>query len=200
MLKKYLELFLSFLKIGTITIGSGYAMIPIIEIEVVNKKKWISEEEFLDMLSLAQSCPGAISLNIAVFIGFRLAGFIGGIITIIGVILSAFLIMLFIAIFLIQAKDNPIVIKILNGLKPAICSLMIYTLIGFIKKAKTFKKILLYILIAIFVTFCVIRLNITPILFIVVTPILSILYFVIKEKIGMRNNNIDNKGDGDFLE
>ncbi len=206
MFKKYLELFISFFKIGAFTIGSGYAMIPLIEVEVVNKKKWIEEEEFVDMLSLAQSCPGAISLNIAVFVGFRLAGFFGGLITIVSVILAPVLVVLFISMFLIETKDNPVVIKVLKGLKPAICSLMIYTLFSFIKKAKTISKMFKYVIIAAAVTFCVIKLSITPILFIIAAPIVSISFFMIRERIEAKKGkkaNIDgdkDDDDGEFLE
>lgn len=66
----YLELFISFFKIGAFTIGGGYAMLPLIQREVVERKKWIEKEEFLDMLAVAQSAPGAIAINTAVFTGY----------------------------------------------------------------------------------------------------------------------------------
>lgn len=68
----YLDAFLTFFKIGLFTIGGGYAMIPLIEAEIIEKKKWVGKEEFLDLMAIAQSCPGVFAINIAIFIGYRL--------------------------------------------------------------------------------------------------------------------------------
>ena len=70
-MKVYLELFWIFFKIGTFTLGGGYAMVPLIQNEIVNKKKWIEEEEFVKLLALAQSSPGALAVNVSVFVGYK---------------------------------------------------------------------------------------------------------------------------------
>ena len=96
------RLFLTFLKIGAFTFGGGYAMISIIEHEVINRRGWIARHDFLDLLTLAQSAPGPISLNTAVFIGYRMRGLRGALSAILGAIIPSFVIILCIAI----AKKN----------------------------------------------------------------------------------------------
>ena len=86
-MKKFLELFLSFVKIGLFTFGGGYAMIPIIEREVVGRRAWIDEKEFFDLLTLAQSAPGPISLNTSVFVGYKMYGYRGALAALFGVAL-----------------------------------------------------------------------------------------------------------------
>ena len=96
----YFEAFKIFFKIGAFTIGGGYAMVPLIEDEIVNKKKWIEQDDFLDLLAVAQSMPGILAVNISVVIGDRLKGLKGSICAAIGTILPSFLMILAIAIFL----------------------------------------------------------------------------------------------------
>ena len=86
------QLFYIFFKIGAFTIGGGYAMIPLIEAEIVTKKGWVAKEDFLDLLAIAQSAPGVFAVNIAIFIGYRLRGVRGCIVTALGAILPSFLI------------------------------------------------------------------------------------------------------------
>ena len=101
-MEKLLKMFFSFFKIGAFTFGGGYAMIPLIEEEVVNKNKWIEKEEFMDMLVISQSFPGAFAINCSTFIGYKLGGVIGGIIAILGVTLPSFMIILFVATVFMQ--------------------------------------------------------------------------------------------------
>ena len=105
----YWESFSTFFRIGLFTLGGGYAMIPLIEEEVVNKKKWVSKEEMLDLIAIAQSCPGVFAINIATFIGYKLNKVRGAIATTIGTALPSFLIILAIAIFFKQFEDNKVV-------------------------------------------------------------------------------------------
>ncbi|MEE1103544.1 MAG: chromate transporter, partial [Alistipes sp.] len=108
-MKQLAELFVSFFKIGLFTFGGGYAMIPIIQREVIDSRHWIEEREFLDLLTLAQSAPGPISLNTAVFVGYKMCGYKGALAALWGVILPSFLIILTVAIFFSQIRENPIV-------------------------------------------------------------------------------------------
>ena len=94
----YLTLFKTFFKIGIVTFGGGYAMIPMIKADVVDKYKWIGEEEFLDLLAVAQSCPGVFAINISVFIGYKLRRLKGAVCTAFGTALPSFLIILAIGI------------------------------------------------------------------------------------------------------
>jgi chromate transporter len=120
----YLKSFKTFFKIGMFTLGGGYAMIPIIEAEVVEKHKWVSKEEFLDLIAIAQSCPGVFAINISTFIGYKLRKTPGAISCTLGTALPSFLIILLIAMFFHQFQDNPIVASIFRGIRPAVVALI----------------------------------------------------------------------------
>lgn len=120
----YWESFKTFFKIGMFTIGGGYAMIPIIEAEVVDKHHWVSKEEFLDLIAISQSCPGVFAINISIFIGYKLKKIPGAIATALGTALPSFLIILAIAIFFHQFEDNPVVAAIFRGIRPAVVALI----------------------------------------------------------------------------
>lgn len=125
--KIYFSLFWTFLKIGAFTFGGGWAMISIIEREIVDKHHWITREEFLDLLAISQSLPGILAVNISVSIGDRLRGFKGSAVAALGTILPSFLIILAIAIFLTPdiIKNNPVVSKIFMGIRPCVVALII---------------------------------------------------------------------------
>ena len=118
----YWESFKTFFKIGIFTLGGGYAMIPLIEEEVVNNKKWVSRDEMLDLIAIAQSCPGVFAINIATFIGYKLRKTRGAICTTLGTAMPSFLIILAIAMFFSQFKDNKVVAAIFRGIRPAVVS------------------------------------------------------------------------------
>ena len=120
----YLEAFGIFFKIGAFTIGGGYAMVPLIENEIVTKRKWIAQEDFIDLLAISQSAPGILAVNISIFIGYKLRGIRGSIITALGTILPSFIIILAIALFFHSFKDNPIVERIFKGIRPAVVALI----------------------------------------------------------------------------
>ena len=101
----YLELFWTFLKIGAFTFGGGYAMIPLIEREVAEKKHWITSEEILEVTAIAESTPGPIAINAATFIGYRIAGFAGAFLATFGVVLPSFLIIFGISFILRQFEQ-----------------------------------------------------------------------------------------------
>ena len=114
-MNKYLEIFTCFAKIGAFTIGGGYAMVPVIQKEVVDKKRWVDEQEFLDILAISQSAPGLLAVNISIFLGYKLKGVKGSIVATLGSITPPFLIILAIAMFFAGYQDNPTVIKIFKG-------------------------------------------------------------------------------------
>lgn len=120
----YLKLFGIFCKIGMFTIGGGYAMVPLIEDEIVNKRKWIAQDDFLDLLAIAQSAPGVFAVNISIFVGYKLRGFRGSLITTLGAVLPSFVIILAIAMFFSNFKDNAIVERIFKGIRPAVVALI----------------------------------------------------------------------------
>ena len=119
----YWTLFLTFLKIGVGTIGGGYAMLPLIQREVVDRG-WLSKEDFIDLFSVAQSLPGIFAVNISIFVGYKLKKNMGSVVCALGTILPSFLIILLIATFFTQVQDNEWVEKIFKGLRPAVVALI----------------------------------------------------------------------------
>ena len=130
------SLFSTFFKIGMFTLGGGYAMIPVIEAEVVEKHKWVSKEEFLDLIAIAQSCPGVFAINISTFIGYKLKKTPGAISCALGTALPSFIIILAIAMFFHQFQDNPIVVAIFRGIRPAVVALIAVPTFNLAKSAK----------------------------------------------------------------
>jgi chromate transporter len=122
--RMFLDLFRTFFKIGLFTLGGGYAMIPIIEQEVVEKNKWIDKAEFLDVLAVSQSCPGALAVNMSVFVGYRTRKMRGALCTVLGTVLPSFIIILLIAMFFHQFQDNAIVAAMFRGIRPAVVALI----------------------------------------------------------------------------
>ncbi len=120
----YLKSFFIFTRIGLFTIGGGYAMIPLIEADVVEKRKWISKEEFLDLMALAQTVPGIFAVNIAIFIGYKLKKFWGAFWMAAGTIMPSFVIILGIALFLRQFQHVEAVENIFKGIRPAVVALI----------------------------------------------------------------------------
>ncbi|MDE6294697.1 MAG: chromate transporter [Muribaculaceae bacterium] len=134
----YLQLFATFFKIGAFTFGGGWAMISIIEREIVDKHGWIRREEFLDLLAVAQSLPGILAVNIATAIGDKLRGMRGSACATLGCVLPSFLIILAIAIFLTpdMIKNNRIISSIFMGIRPAVVALIVAPVITSAKAAK----------------------------------------------------------------
>lgn len=150
----YLQLFTTFLKIGAFTFGGGWAMISIIEREIVDKHKWITREEFLDLLAVAQSLPGILAVNISVAIGDKLRKTRGSICAALGTILPSFTIILAIAIFLTPdlIKNNEILNKIFLGIRPAVVALIIAPVITTARAAKiNWKSIIIPIAVALLI-------------------------------------------------
>lgn len=132
------KLFYTFFKIGAFTFGGGWAMISIIEREIVDKHKWLEREAFLDLLAVAQSLPGILAVNIAVAIGDRLRGFKGSTVAALGTILPSFVMILLIAIFLTpdMIKNNATLSAIFSGIRPAVVALIIAPVISSARSAR----------------------------------------------------------------
>jgi len=117
-------LFSSFLKIGMFTIGGGYAMIPLMEEELVDRRKWLTREEFLDQLALSQSMPGVLAVNMAAGLGYRLRGWRGALSAIAGNISVPILMILLLAVFFRQFRENVWVERFFMGVRPAVVALI----------------------------------------------------------------------------
>lgn len=177
----YLELFISFFKIGAFTIGGGYAMLPLIQREVVERKKWIEKEEFLDMLAVAQSAPGAIAINTAVFTGYKIAGVPGAIFTTLGSALPSFIIILLVATIFVGIRNNPVVERIFKGIRPAVVALIAVPVFSIGRDAKINMS---NIIIPIGVTILIAFLKISPIYIIILAALCGIIFYKIKSNKG----------------
>lgn len=131
-----LQLFTAFFKIGIFTFGGGYAMIPLIEREVIENRKWIDRKDFLDMLVLAQSTPGPIAVNTAVFVGYKTRGVVGAIATTLGTVLPSFIVILLLAMFFAEVRDNRYVDAAFRAMRPAVVALIVAPLMGLVKGMK----------------------------------------------------------------
>ncbi len=127
------SIFISFFKIGAFTFGGGYAMIPLIQREVISTRRWIEEHEFLDLLTLAQSVPGPIALNTSVFVGYKLRGLCGATVALAGTVLPSFMIILLVALFFSDIRYNPVVDAAFKGMRPAVVALIIGPVISLSK-------------------------------------------------------------------
>ena len=132
----FFNLFWTYLKIGTFTLGGGYAMLPLIQREVVDRQAWIDEEEFLNMIALAQAAPGLIAVNSAIFIGWRVGGWRGVCGAVLGAVLPSFLIILAIAMVFQDWKELPAVEAAFKGIRPAVVALIAAPLFKMAKSAK----------------------------------------------------------------
>ncbi len=132
----YINSFATFFKIGLFTIGGGYAMVPLIEEEIVNKKQWIAKEDFIDLMAIAQSVPGVFAVNLSVFIGYKLRKLPGALSMALGTILPSFLIILGIALFFQRFKEYEAVENIFKGIRPAVVALIAAPTFSMAKSAK----------------------------------------------------------------
>lgn len=119
-----LQSFKTFFKIGLFTLGGGYAMIPLIEKEIVDRHRWMAREELMDVIAIAQSCPGVFAINVSTFVGYRLRKTRGAVCTTLGTALPSFVIILLIAMFFRRFQDNTIVAAMFRGIRPAVVALI----------------------------------------------------------------------------
>ncbi len=172
------QIFLVFAKIGSFTIGGGYAMIPLISDEII-KRKWLPEEDLPDIIALAQSAPGVLAVNMAIFTGYKIRGVKGSIAATLGSVLPSFLIILLIAMLFTNYKDNPVVIKIFKGIRPVVVSLILVPMIKMARKGnKTWWAWAISALTLIMVAF----LNFSPIYILLVVIVSATLYHLYKER------------------
>ena len=131
----YTELFRTFFKIGIVTFGGGYAMIPLIESEVVDKHQWVSKDELLDLIAIAQSCPGVFAINISTFVGYKLRQRKGAWCASLATALPSFVIILLIAMFFHSFEDNRVVAAMFKGIRPAVVALIAVPTFNLAKRA-----------------------------------------------------------------
>lgn len=124
-MKKLFKLFIIFFKIGAFTFGGGYAMIPLIEEEIVRVNKWVDQDEFLNAIALAQSIPGILAVNTATYIGYKIYGLPGAIVATLGAVIPSFFIILIIVMHFTETMKKPEVQKVFMGIRPAVVALIL---------------------------------------------------------------------------
>ena len=141
-MRELLTMFGSFFKIGLFTFGGGYAMVPIIQREVIDRRGWIDREEFIELLTLAQSAPGPIALNTSVFVGYKVRGYAGALAALLGVVVPAFTVILIVAIYFAQFRENIYVNAAFKGMRPAVVALIVAPVISLSKGMGAWKYLI----------------------------------------------------------
>ena len=176
-----IQLFLTFFKIGLFTFGGGYAMIPIIEDSCVTKKKWITDEEMLNMTVIAESTPGPIAINCSTYVGFKQKGFLGALVATLGIVLPSFIIIFLISLFLDDFLKITFIANAFKGIKAAVGILIVDAAIKMFKKLD--KTPLSYILaalsFALLIVIDIFALNISSVVLLVLAAVVSIAVFFI---------------------
>lgn len=134
-MKKLWQIFLTFFKIGAFTFGGGYAMIPLIQKEAVEKRKWITDDDILEIIAIAESTPGPIAINSATFVGYRAAGVLGSVFATLGVVLPSFVIILALSFVLRQFQELEAVKYAFAGIRAGVLALLIKSLWTMYKKS-----------------------------------------------------------------
>lgn len=157
--KNLLPLFLTFLKIGAFTFGGGYAMIPIIQREIVENKKWITDDDILEIIAIAESTPGPIAINSATFVGYRVGGFVGAMLATLGVVIPPFCIIFAISFVLRQFSEMKAVKYAFWGIRAGVLALICKALWSMYKKVD--KGLIPYIIMALaFIAVAVFDINV----------------------------------------
>ena len=171
-MKRYWQLFLSFARVGVMTFGGGYAMIPILEREIVDRHGWATEEELMDYYAVGQCTPGVIAVNTATFIGYKTAGTLGGIIATLGVIFPSVVIITLIAGVLTSFAEVPAVKSAFAGIRVCVCVLIFNAVLKLWKKAVVDKATLV-----LFLAVCLLSvfLSVSPVVFVVACAAAGIL-------------------------
>lgn len=205
-IKTLLTIFLTFLKIGLFTFGGGYAMIAVIEREIVEKKKWIEHDEYMDVVAIAESTPGPIAINSATYIGYKVGGFVGALFATLGVVLPSFAIIVLISIFYEQFIKIALVKHAFHGIQACVAYLILSAGLKMFKKLKkTVLNVVLFSLtllgIVAFTLFFP-QVKISSILYILIGGVIGVVVYLItymaqkgKEKKQNQLNNFDKEGD-----
>ena len=207
MLKKLFSIFIIMFKIGLITFGGGFAMIAIIERELIEKRNWISHEEFLDVVAIAESTPGPIAINSATYIGYKRAGVLGSIFATLGVVLPSFIIIFTISFFYERFLSLTYVAYAFMGIRVCVAFLILSAGIKMLKKLKknVFNIIIFSVVTLLMVFLTVFYYNFSTILYILAGGIIGLVVYLIcsiskkqKNKHTCNNNssqNTDKEGD-----
>ncbi|MBD7916597.1 chromate transporter [Clostridium sp. Sa3CUN1] len=170
-----LKLFLAFLKIGTFSFGGGYAMLPFIQREIVEKNNWIDINEFMDIIGISQMTPGPIAINSATFVGYKLFGVIGSIMATLGVIFTSFILVSIISKMLEKFKESTVIKAALMGMRPVLIALIIKAFLDLAKESYLDLKSLI---IAAIIGLVLLSKKLHPILVIVLAGVIGLVFYM----------------------
>ena len=177
--KTIILLFSSFIKIGAFTFGGGYAMIPLIQKEVVEKRKWITDREILEIIAISESTPGPIAINAATFIGYKTAGFLGALGATVGVVLPSFLIIAAVSLVLRQFENVKAVKFAFEGIRAGVLALIVRALVSMYKQCP--RKKISYIIAALSFL-CVAFFGINVLIVIIICAVIGLVYSIMEER------------------
>ena len=173
-MKLLLKLYIAFLKIGTFSFGGGYAMLPFIQKEIVEKNNWIDSTEFTDIIGISQMTPGPVAINSATFVGYKVSGVLGSVFATLGVVTTSFILVLIINKVLDKFKESKIIKGALLGMRPVLIALIIYAFLDLAKDAYIdFKSIIITLLIG----GILLSKKVHPILVIVIAALLGLVFY-----------------------
>ena len=185
-MKQLIELFLVFAKCGVCTFGGGYAMLPILQRELVERRGWVTDEEITDYYAVGQCTPGVIAVNVSTFIGMKKRGWIGAIFSTLGVIFPSVVIIALIAALLTGFADNAYVAHALGGIRASVCALVAVTVVGLVKKSM---KNIFGIAMGIGAFLIMFFFDISPVLVVVAAALLGIIYSSGKAKAKLKKED-----------
>ena len=177
-MKELITLFVSFFKIGIMTFGGGYAMLPMLEREIVTKHKWATMEEIMDYFAIGQCTPGIIAVNTATFIGFKKRGIIGGIVATLGVITPSVIIITLLAGLIDMVAGNKYVERAFAGISVAVCALLVQAVL---KLAKSGIKDIFTAVVAVVSFILMFVLDLSPILIVIIAGVAAVIFKAITE-------------------
>ena len=175
----YRQLLFTFFKIGAFTFGGGYAMISLIENELVTKNRWLDRDTFYNYLSIAQMSPGILAVNISILMGNLFFGKKGAVLCVISTCLPAFITILLISMFFVKFRDNTVVNNVFHGVRPVVIALIALPVLSICKKVKIG---LFTALIPIAVVVAIVVFRISPVYIIVVSVAVALIWAAVKNK------------------
>lgn len=170
-----IKLFIVFLKIGAFSFGGGYAMLPFIQREIVDNNNWINVNEFMDIIGISQMTPGPISINSATFVGYKVSGILGSIMSTLGVVFTSFILVSIISKMLEKFKESSIIKSALLGMRPALIALIIKAFLDLAKESYLDLKSLI---IASIIGLVLLSKKVHPILVIVLAAIIGLVFYI----------------------
>lgn len=183
-MKKLLQLFITFFKVGLFTFGGGYAMIAQIKEIIVEKKQWINEEELMQIITIAETTPGPIAINLATYIGYKRAKILGSIFATLGIIVPSFIIIFIISLFLETFMEFKAVKYAFYGINVGVAFLILKTGFGMFKKLeKKFIPVCVFIIVfLLIIIFEILAIKFSSIIYILIGGLIGILYYILNSK------------------